>query len=65
MYPDGEDGGRLKAIAFRAMDSALGPALLSAHSKGEKLHFAGHLRADNWMGRNQAQLFIDDAAPIA
>jgi len=61
----GEDGGRLKAIAFRAMDSALGPALLSAHSKGEKLHFAGHLRADNWMGRNQAQLFIDDAAPIA
>jgi single-stranded-DNA-specific exonuclease len=56
-------GGRLKAIAFRAMDNEIGPALLSAHKAGKKLHIAGHLRADNWMGRSQAQLFIDDVAP--
>jgi len=56
-------GGRLKAIAFRAMDNEMGPALLSAHKSGKKLHIAGHLRADNWMGRSQAQLFIDDVAP--
>ena len=58
-----KDGGRLKAIAFRAMDSAMGPALLSAHKAHKRVHIAGHLRADNWMGRSQAQLFIDDAAP--
>ncbi len=55
-------GGRLKAIAFRAMDNEMGPALLSAHKGGKRLHIAGHLRADNWMGRSQAQLFIDDVA---
>jgi single-stranded-DNA-specific exonuclease len=60
----GRDGGRLKAIAFRAMDSELGPALLSAARKGEALHIAGHLRADRWMGRTEAQLMIDDAARI-
>ena len=57
-----KDGGRLKAIAFRAMDSEMGPALLSAKQAGKRVHIAGHLRADNWMGRSQAQLFIDDAA---
>ena len=60
----GRDGGRLKAIAFRAMEGPLGAALLTAAGKGEALHLAGHLRADRWMGRLECQLQIDDAAPV-
>ena len=56
----GGDGGRLKGIAFRAADNALGQALLQSH--GARLHIAGHLRADDWNGRRQAQLIIEDAA---
>ena len=56
----GREGGRLKGIAFRAMDGDLGPALLSAG--GKPVHVAGHLRADDWQGRNGVQMIIDDAA---
>ena len=56
----GGDGGRLKGIAFRAVDNPLGRALLQSH--GARLHIAGHLRADDWNGRRQAQLIIEDAA---
>lgn len=56
----GGDGGRLKGIAFRAADNALGQALMQSH--GARLHIAGHLRADDWNGRRQAQLIIEDAA---
>ena len=57
----GADGtGRLKAIAFRSADTALGQALLNA--RGTPLHIAGNLRADEWRGVTSAQLFIDDAA---
>jgi len=52
---------RLKAIAFRSLEGALGPAFLNG--RGQGFHVAGHLRADNWQGRNQVQLLIDDAAP--
>jgi len=57
----GQDGARLKAIAFRALDGDLGPALLN--SGGRPLHLAGCLRADRWNGQDGVQLFIDDAAP--
>jgi len=56
----GADGARLKGIAFRSMDGALGPALLN-HG-GRPLHVAGHIRADNWRGENGVQLVIEDAA---
>ena len=46
------------------MEGPLGPGLLGAAAKGEPLHIAGHLRADRWMGRLEAQLMIDDAASI-
>lgn len=61
MFLTGGDGGRLKAIAFRAADKPLGRALLQAG--GLPLHVAGKLRADNWMGRDEVQLLVDDAAP--
>jgi single-stranded-DNA-specific exonuclease len=57
----GAGGGRLNAIAFRAMDGALGPALLQ--SGGLPLHLAGRLRPDNWRGRDGVQLIVEDAAP--
>lgn len=59
----GPDGARLKAIAFRALEGPLGPALLQ--TGGAPLHLAGHLRPDNWQGREDVQLLIDDAATVA
>lgn len=56
-----EAGGRLTAIAFRAMDSDLGPGLL-AHG-GKPFHVAGKLRINEWQGRESAQLIVEDAAP--
>ena len=57
----GNDGGRLKAIAFRALDSELGKALLMG--RGAPFHIAGVLRIDRWNGSEGVQLLIDDAAP--
>ncbi len=54
-------GGRLKAIAFRSAGTGLGDALLDR--SGLALHIAGHVRRDNWKGREGVQLLIDDAAP--
>ncbi|MBT5667179.1 MAG: single-stranded-DNA-specific exonuclease RecJ [Rhodospirillaceae bacterium] len=58
----GQDGARLKAIAFRAVERPLGAALLN--SNGMPLHIAGHLQVDRWQGRENAQLIIEDAAPV-
>lgn len=57
----GAEGGRLRAIAFRAMDSGLGPALL-AHD-GAPFHVAGKLRINTWKGVESVQMIVDDAAP--
>jgi single-stranded-DNA-specific exonuclease len=56
----GGDGARLKAIAFRSLENALGRALLQP--SGPALHLAGHLRADRWQGRNAVQFLIEDGA---
>ncbi|NVK18385.1 MAG: single-stranded-DNA-specific exonuclease RecJ [Methylocystaceae bacterium] len=53
-------GVRLKAIAFRALDTELGQALLQHN--GKKLHIAGRLKLDTWGGGTSVQLLIDDAA---
>jgi single-stranded-DNA-specific exonuclease len=58
---DGGGTARLKAIAFRCLESPLGAALLERG--GGLLHFAGHLRADTWAGNGAVQFCIDDAAP--
>ncbi len=63
LFVSGGDGGRLKAIAFRTAGKPLGKALLELG--GMPLHLAGKLRADTWMGRNEVQLLVDDAAPAA
>jgi len=51
---------RLKAIAFRSLETELGRALLNG--RGHSFHVAGHLRANNWQGRAEVQLQIEDAA---
>lgn len=51
--------GRVRAIAFRAMASGLGPALLS----GQPLHAAVRLKRNAFNGSEQAQAEIVDAAP--
>ena len=55
-------GGSLKAIAFRALESDLGPALLQ--TAGLPLHVAGRLQIDRWNGREGVQFIIEDAAPL-
>jgi len=61
MVAAGEDGRRLKAIAFRAFESPLGEAL-QRRGEGRLLHLAGKLRADAWAGPEAVQLVVDDAA---
>ncbi len=56
----GSSGGRLKAIAFNSADSELGHALLN--TQGRPIHLVGSLREDNWQGRSDVQLVIDDGA---
>lgn len=58
---EGEGGGRLKVLLFRAKDGPLAQAL--DRSGGAPLHLAGHLRAESWQGRVSAGFFITDAAP--
>ena len=57
----GPDGGRIKAIAFRAAETDMGQALLHA-SQGRKLWLAGRAKIDDWGARPQAELILDDAA---
>lgn len=56
----GAERGRVEAIAFRAGQTALGPALLD--SARPVLHVAGALRIDRFGGRESVRLQIDDAA---
>ncbi len=61
LIASGPDGGRIKAIAFRAAESDLGQALLHA-SQGRRLWLAGRAKIDDWGARPQAELLLDDAA---
>lgn len=57
---EGPSGESLRAIAFRALDSALGQGLLAA--RGRSLLLAGRLELDAWRGGDAVQLLIEDAA---
>lgn len=54
-------GASLQAVAWSAMASPLGPALLAA--QGTRLHVAGRLELSQWQGRERLRLRLDDAAP--
>jgi single-stranded-DNA-specific exonuclease len=53
------DGAKLKAVAWRAADTAMGARLLAG---GGAIHAAGRLKADDWNGRQGVQLEIEDVA---
>lgn len=57
---EGEGGGRLKTICFRAKDGPLAQTLLAPDRV--PLHLCGHLRAEQWNGDTTAALQIVDAA---
>jgi single-stranded-DNA-specific exonuclease len=57
---EGADGRGIRAIAFRALDGALGQGLLAA--RGRAVHVAGRLELDTWRGGDAVQLLIEDAA---
>jgi single-stranded-DNA-specific exonuclease len=59
----GPQRGRLEAIAFRAGQSALGPALMDPAKP--VLHVAGALRIDRYNSRESVRLHVDDAANAA
>jgi len=60
VFLEGEDGGRLKSVLFRAGESELTKALLSRD--GAVLHVAGNLRPESWQGRVTLGFTIIDAA---
>lgn len=53
-----EFGHKVKAMAFRAIDTDLGRWLLQA--RGKQAHFAGTVKLDTWNGRQDVTFFIDD-----
>ena len=57
------DGKRLKAVAFRAMGTALGELLLTERQM--PLHIAGRLAIDDWSGARTPSLHIEDVARVA
>lgn len=59
----GSDGTRIKAIAFRAMGTALGEMLLSERQM--PLHIAGRLVVDEWGAKRVPSLQIEDAAAVS
>ena len=61
MIVGGNDGGSFKAIAFRAVESEMGQALLHG-SKGRRFWLAGRPKLDDWGSRPAAELHVEDAA---
>ena len=57
----GDDGGSFKAVAFRAVDTPLGQALLGARP-GSRWWLAGRIKRDDWGGGDRAEMHLDDAA---
>lgn len=56
----GDDGARLKAVAFRHAATAIGQALLGAGQR--RLWLAGRARIDDWQERRSAELHVEDVA---
>ncbi|MDB5374758.1 MAG: recJ [Belnapia sp.] len=60
-FVEGEAGGRLKAICFRAKEGPLAEALLTRNAG--QLHLCGQLRAERWNDEVTVCLHVQDAAP--
>jgi single-stranded-DNA-specific exonuclease len=55
-----QSGGNIQAIAFRAVDTALGEFLFK--NRGRTVHIAGSLSGNYWNGNRTVQFRISDAA---
>ena len=62
LFAEGEGGGRLKAMLFRAAGTDLGQALAMP---GAPVHLAGQIRAEAWNGTVSACFVVTDAATAA
>lgn len=60
-FIEGEAGGRLKAISFRAKEGPLAELMLN--SRGAPVHLCGVLRAESWNGSVTVSLHVQDGAP--
>ncbi len=58
----GADGGSISGICFRANESGLDEALLTAGSK--RFHAVGQLKTNVWQGRSSIDLHLQDLAPV-
>lgn len=63
MISDWEGGTRVKAMAFRSVDTPLGDALLKSGTQA--FHILGQLKINEWQGRKSAEMHIVDAAPAS
>ncbi len=59
MISDWEGGTRIKAMAFRSVDTPLGEALMNAGTKA--INIIGQLKINEWQGRKTAEMHIMDA----
>ena len=53
-------GASVKAICFNCVDNEIGKTMLN--HKGEIFDVAGYIKTDNWMGRKDVQIIINDIA---
>ncbi|HEY1096298.1 MAG TPA: DHHA1 domain-containing protein, partial [Alphaproteobacteria bacterium] len=60
-----DGGGRLTGMAFNAIETPLGQALLEAAQNQNLLHIMGALRINAWQGKISAQFTVEDAALTA
>ena len=60
-FSDGE-GGSISGICFRAGESGLDEALLTAGSK--RFHAIGQLKPNVWQGRSTIDFHLQDLAPV-
>ncbi len=57
------DGAMVNAVAFRAVDTPLGRAILEA--RGQSIHAAGNLSIDRWQGNERVQMRLLDVARVS
>jgi len=58
---DWEGGPRIKVMAFRALDTALGDALFACRGGGRGLDVVGALKLNSWQGRQSVEMHMQDA----
>ena len=60
IFADKMTGARIKAMAFRSIETDLGRTLLAG--TGKRWHIAGRFKCDSWSGQEKVEMLLDDAA---